>query len=59
MYRRSSSIDRRDKQLYADYCAHLRNGLTAMEAYAACAHTYDLDADYLRRIIRKQARSSD
>lgn len=56
MNRRTKSIEQRNREIYADYCAHLRNGLPAMDAYAACAHYYDLDADYIRRVIREQAR---
>ena len=56
MNRRTKSIEQRNREIYADYCAHLRNGLPAMDAYTACAHHYDLDADYIRRVIREQAR---
>ena len=56
MNRRTKSIEQRNREIYADYCAHLRNGLPAMDAYTACAHYYDLDADYIRRVIREQAR---
>ena len=56
MNRRTKSIEQRNREIYADYCAHLRNGLPAMDAYAACAHYYDLDADYIRRVIREQAK---
>ena len=56
MNRRNKVIEWRNREIYAEYIAHLRNGLPAMDAYATCAHYYDLDADYIRRVIREQAR---
>lgn len=56
MYRRNKTIEWRNREIYADFCAHLRNGMPAMQAYAACAHRYDLDEDSIRKIVRNQAK---
>ena len=57
MNRRTKSIELRNREIYATYCAHLRNGHSAMMAYAACAHSYDLTDDHIRRIVREQAKN--
>ena len=56
MNRRTKSTECRNKEIYADYCAHLRNGLSSMDAYAACAYVYDISEDHVRKIIREQAK---
>ena len=56
MYRRSKTIEWRNREIYAEFCAHLRNGMPTMQAYAACAHKYDLDEDSIRKIVRNQAK---
>lgn len=56
MNRRSKSLQWRNKEIYAEYIAHLRNGLPSMLAYATIANTFDLDVDHIRRIIREQSR---
>ena len=57
MYRKSKSIECRNREIYADFCAHLRNGQPVMDAYAACAYTYDLSEDRVRHIVAEQAKS--
>ena len=56
MYRRNKTIEWRNREIYAEFCAHLRNGMPTMQAYAACAHKYDLDEDSIRKIVRNQAK---
>lgn len=56
MNRRNKTLERRNRQIYAEYIAHLRNSFPAMDAYAALSLTYDLDVDHIRRIIRQQAK---
>ena len=58
MSKKNKTLQWRNREIYADFCAHLRNGLPTMDAYAALSNTYDLDADYLRAIIRDQARKT-
>lgn len=57
MYRRNKSIEWRNREIYADFCAHLRNGQPVMDAYAACAYAYDLSEDRVRHIVAEQAKS--
>ena len=56
MNRRNKTIEYRNRQIYAEYIVHIRNGLPAMDAYAALSNTFDLDVDHIRRIIREQSR---
>ncbi len=56
MYRRNKTIEWRNKEIYAEFCAHLRNGLPIMQAYAACAHNYDLTEVSVRKIVFNQAK---
>ena len=44
MNRRSKSTEWRNKEIYAEYILHLRNGLPSMIAYATLSNTFDLDA---------------
>ena len=57
MYRRTKTIKQRNREIYADYCAHLRNGQPVMMAYAYCAHRYDLSEDNIRRIVAAEAKN--
>ena len=57
MNRRNKTIEQRNREIYADFCAHLRNGQPVMDAYAACAYTYDLSEDRVRHIVAEQAKS--
>ena len=56
MNRRSKSTQWRNKEIYAEYIAHIRNGLPVMEAYAACGNSYDLSEESIRKIVAEQAR---
>jgi len=56
MYRRNKTIEWRNREIYAEFCAHLRSGIPTMLAYAACAHRYDLSEDTIRKIVHKQAK---
>ena len=56
MNRRNKTIEYRNRQIYVEYIAHIRNGLPAMDAYAALSNTFDLDQDHIRLIIREQSR---
>ena len=56
MYRRNKTIEWRNREIYADFCAHLRNGMPTMLAYATCAHRYDLTEVSVRKIVAEQAK---
>lgn len=55
MNRKSKSTEWRNKEIYADYIAHLRNGQSIMLAYATLANRYDLSEERVRHIIAEQA----
>ena len=56
MNRRNKTIECRNREIYADFCAHLRNGLPTMQAYATCAYHYDLSEVNIRKIVAEQAK---
>ena len=56
MYRKSKSLQWRNQEIYAQYCAHLRNGLPVMEIYSILGMRYDLSEDNIRRIVAEQAK---
>ena len=56
MVKRNKTLQWRNKQIYAEYLAHLRNNVPVMDIYAILARNYDIDSDYIRQIIRKQAK---
>ena len=56
MYRKSKSFQWRNQEIYAQYCAHLRNGLPVMEIYTILGMRYDLSEDNIRRIVAEQAK---
>ena len=56
MNRRSKSLQWRNKEIYAEYIAHLRNGLPSMLAYATIANKYDLSENRVRNIIMEKAK---
>ena len=56
MVKRNKTLQWRNKQIYAEYLAHLRNHVPVMDIYAILARNYDIDSDYIRQIIRKQAK---
>ena len=55
MYRKSKTLQWRNQEIYAQYCAHLRNGLPVMEIYTILGMRYDLSEDNIRRIVAEQA----
>lgn len=57
MNRRSKSLQWRNKEIYAEYIAHLRNGLPSMLAYATIANKYDLSENRVRNIIMEKAKN--
>jgi hypothetical protein len=57
MYRKNKTLQWRNQEIYAEYCAHLRNGIPIMDIYAALGNRYDLSEDNIRRIIAYQAKS--
>ena len=57
MNRRNKTIEYRNRQIYAEYIAHIWNGLPAMDAYAACGNSYDLSEESIRKIVAEQARA--
>jgi Mor family transcriptional regulator len=57
MNRRSKSLQWRNKEIYAEYIAHLRNGLPSMLAYATIANKYDLSENHVRNIIMEEAKN--
>ena len=56
MYRRNKTLEWRNKEIYAEFCAHLRNGMPTMQAYATCANKYDLTEVSVRKIVSMQAK---
>ena len=56
MYRKSKTLQWRNQEIYAQYCAHLRNGLPVMEIYTILGMRYDLSEDNIRRIVAEQAK---
>ena len=56
MYRKSKTLQWRNREIYADYCAHLRNGTPIMEIYTILGLHYDLSEDNIRRIVAVQAK---
>jgi hypothetical protein len=58
MNRRNKTIEYRNRQIYAEYITHIRNGLPTMLAYATIANKYDLGEESIRKIVAKQARGA-
>lgn len=56
MNRRNKTIEWRNREIYAEFCAHLRSGMPTMQAYASCAHRYDLSEVHIREIVAEQAK---
>ena len=56
MYRKSKTLQWRNREIYADYCAHLRNRTPIMEIYTILGLHYDLSEDNIRRIVAEQAK---
>jgi Mor family transcriptional regulator len=57
MNRRTKSIEQRNREIYAEYIAHLRNGLPTMMAYATIAYKYDLSENHVRNIVMDKAKN--
>jgi hypothetical protein len=55
MSKKNKILQWRNKEIYAEYIAHLRNGLSVMMAYATVAHRYDLSEESIRKIVAQQA----
>jgi hypothetical protein len=56
MNRRNKTIEWRNREIYADFCVHIRNDTPVMLAYAYCAHRYDLSEESIRKIIAEQSK---
>ena len=57
MYRKSKSLQWRNRQIYAEYCAHLRNNMSVMSIYAKLGYHYDLSEQRIREIVAEQAKN--
>ena len=56
MNRRNKTIEWRNREIYADFCVHIRNDTPVMLAYAYCAQRYDLSEESIRKIIAEQSK---
>ena len=56
MNRRNKTIEWRNKEIYAEYIAHIRNGQPIMMAYAILANIYDLSEESIRKIVAEQSK---
>ena len=56
MNRRTKSIEQRNREIYADYIAHFRNGLPIMEIYSIIGYHYDLSEESIRKIVAQEAK---
>ena len=56
MYRKNKTLQWRNQEIYAQYCAHLRNGLPVMDIYATLGNQYDLSEQRIREIVAEQAK---
>ena len=57
MNRRNKTIECRNRQIYAEYIAHIRNGLPVMMAYATIAYKYGLSENHVRNIVMDKAKN--
>ena len=57
MYRKSKSLQWRNRQIYAEYCAHFRNNMPVMSIYATLGYHYDLSEQRIREIVAEQAKN--
>lgn len=55
MNRRSKSTEYRNRQIYAEFCVHIRNDTPVMLAYAALGNRYDLSEESIRKIVFEQS----
>ena len=56
MNRRNKTIEWRNKEIYAEYIAHLRNSMPIMMAYAILANNFDLSEESIRKIVAEQSK---
>ena len=56
MNRRNKTIEYRNRQIYAEYCSHIRNDTPTMLAYAILANRFDLSEVHIREIVAEQAK---
>ena len=54
MYRKNKTLQWRNRQIYADYTAHLRNGMPIMLIYATLGEQYDLGEERIRKIVSEE-----
>ena len=54
MNRRNKTIEYRNRQIYAEFCCHIRNDTSTMLAYAILGHAYDLTEESIRKIVAEQ-----
>ena len=56
MNRRNKTIEYRNREIYADFCNHIRNDTPVMLAYAILANRFDLSEVHIREIVAEQAK---
>ena len=56
MNRRNKTIEWRNREIYAEYIAHLRNGMPTMLTYAILANNFDLSEESIRKIVAEQSK---
>ena len=56
MNRRNKTIEYRNRQIYAEFCSHIRNDTPTMLAYAILANRFDLSEVHIREIVAEQAK---
>ena len=56
MYRKSKTLQWRNREIYAEYCAHLRSGIPIMEIYSIIGYRYDLSEESIRKIVAQEAK---
>lgn len=56
MYRKSKTLQWRNREIYAEYCAHLRSGIPIMDIYAVLGNRYDLSEESIRKIVAQEAK---
>ena len=56
MNRRNKTIEYRNREIYAEFCSHIRNDTPTMLAYAMLANRFDLSEVHIREIVAEQAK---
>lgn len=59
MYRKSKSIEWRNRQIHADFCAHRQNNMPTMLIYATLGYRYDLSEQRIREIVMEKEKSKN